>query len=132
MINPSKTSRIAAVGATASLLCAIHCMAFPLLVTILPAIGMGFALTGWFHKSLLYSSLIISTIGMCWGYRTHRQKHKFVIFITLIGAAYLYSYLAHQTHYPMRFLILGGVCLIWANLWNRSLCRNCSHCNRKS
>lgn len=68
----SQTADKAAIGL--SLICAIHCAAFPILVALLPAASMlGFD-DEWFHRVLLFFVLPLSSYALYSGMSRHGNR----------------------------------------------------------
>src|SRR4051812_1591080 len=65
--------RLSRWGTGLSLACGVHCLAMPLLIAIIPAIGFSFLVHGWFEVLMLVLSVVISSCGFCWGFKKHRK-----------------------------------------------------------
>lgn len=61
------------IGATASFLCALHCAALPLILSLLPAIGLGFLADHSFEHWFIAFATVLATTMMIRGYRRHRE-----------------------------------------------------------
>lgn len=135
-------------GATASVLCAVHCLAMPLLLTLLPAVGLSFLLDETLEKAFVIGAVLLAALNSCWGYRLHRKSRVF-IFI-LIGSALLliatfamdHQHLHHShdhhhghDHGPARpqdnawgltMLVCGAITLAIGHILNRIFCNKCT------
>jgi hypothetical protein len=121
-------------GVLASLVCAAHCATTPLIIGLLPLIGLEiFAdkLTEWIFVSVSFvlgvSSLIPSYL------RRHRRLKPLLAFaagVALILAARLNFEGALSSEIP--FVTLGALLLAGAHLLNRQLCRTCPVCPDES
>lgn len=61
-------------GIWASSLCAVHCLALPILIPLLPLIGASFFAQDWFERTILSLSMIVGFWALLSGfYRYHRQ-----------------------------------------------------------
>ncbi len=80
-------------GSTASVVCAIHCALLPILIAVLPALGLG----------------VLAWAGIEWA---------FVCFATLLGLFSLWlGYKRHRVYRALAFLI-PGLILVWLGvLW---------------
>ncbi len=80
-------------GSTASVVCAIHCALLPVLIAVLPALGLG----------------ALAWAGIEWA---------FVCFATLLGLFSLWTgYKRHRVYRALAFLI-PGLALVWLGvLW---------------
>lgn len=116
--------KVGKAGNFISIACAIHCMLVPLLFVLLPVIGAGFVLSGWFEFTILGVAIGISLFSLCWGFRVHRKTRVFA----LLAVAICFFFLAEYADSHVVFSILGGASLIAANYTNSKLCRSCSTC----
>lgn len=142
------------IGATASTLCAIHCLAMPLLIVTLPALGLGFLLNESLERGFVIVSVILAVANTCWGFRVHKKTR--VIWFSTIGAVFLllatfgHSHSSHSDHihhghdhahhhhhheerpqsqWATLAMLLGGAAFITsAHLLNRRFCKSCDHC----
>lgn len=60
-------------GACLSFACAVHCMAMPLLITILPLIGLGFLANERAELILITGAIGLAIGSLVWGVRHHRS-----------------------------------------------------------
>lgn len=114
-------------GATVSLACAIQCSLFPLLVGILPFLGMGFLLGDGLEQVLLVTSLVLAVSSFGLGFRAHR---RFYIFVFLFSATVLIlvGRLGVDPRYEVPLVVLATLVLGAGHLLNRRLCRLCAMC----
>lgn len=123
-----KTERWDKIGLFLSTLCAIHCLATPLLVLALPVLGEVFH-EEWVH---ILMALFVVPVGLYafWsGYKHHRQAKVLglgIVGLLLVGGA---SVMPHELHHEVVealgydvFTIGGSVLLIVAHLLNRRAC----------
>lgn len=61
------------VGATASFLCALHCAALPFVLTVLPALGLGFLGDHRFERVFIAFASVLALTTLVRGYRRHRM-----------------------------------------------------------
>ena len=88
------------VGAFLSLACAIHCIAIPILVVILPLAGLSFFLSQTVEKIFVIASITLAAFNLCWGYTIHREVRVLLMFVA--AAAMLISgifILPHEHHF---------------------------------
>ena len=102
-------------------------MAAPLLMTVLPIIGLGFILAESTELVMVASAGGIAIGSLTWGFRHHRKRR---IFLMLGGALMLIiiARLGVSENAEVIFTVLGGLLLMGAHLVNRHLCRTCQHC----
>jgi hypothetical protein len=141
------------VGVFASLLCAVHCIAMPLLLTVMPLLGLSFFLDSGFEKGFVIVFIVIAILNTCWGYKDHK-KHS-VLVLSLVGSTLLiisnffYSHShghahhdhSHHGHGHMHeavrpqdssenliLLIVGALMLAGGHILNGYFCKKCSSC----
>ena len=115
------------IGACLSFACAIHCMAAPLLITVLPLIGLGFILAESAELVIIVAAGGLAVGSLTWGYQHHRKWRVFLI----LGGALMLIFIARlgvSENAEVIFMVLGGLLLAGAHLVNRHLCRTCQHC----
>lgn len=113
--------RLDRAGATASLLCAIHCLLAPLLAATAAAGALLF-----FHRELetffVLSSLVIAAWSLGWGYRHHRKAAVPALYL-LAAASFLAAILPfgapHGGPLELPAMVLGGFSLAAGHLLNR-------------
>lgn len=64
MKSTRHSSRLDNIGMTASVLCAIHCAIVPMLITVLPLIGLGFLANPLFEWSMILFALIVGVYAI--------------------------------------------------------------------
>ncbi|MEM6642639.1 MAG: MerC domain-containing protein [Bacteroidota bacterium] len=72
------------IGFTASMLCALHCAALPLLLTLGPLAGLQFLDNPWIEYTIIIISLIIATSSLLSSYREHHRK-PLALMIAILG-----------------------------------------------
>jgi hypothetical protein len=80
------------VGATASLLCAIHCAALPFVIAVLPALGLSFLADHKFERIFIACASMLALAALIRGYYRHRVPSALV-------------------------LALPGLALLWVGVW---------------
>ena len=115
------------VGTCISLTCAVHCMALPLIITILPFMGLGFLAGGTFEFGMIFFSLTLATMSLCWGTRIHGNR-QILLFIL---AALIFFLTGHsiESHWHWIFMAVGGTSLAFGHILNNRLCRSCPDCS---
>ena len=139
-------------GFSLSMLCAIHCLFFPILFIVLPLLGMSIFLNATAEKFFVIGSVAMAAFSLFWGFRIH--KNKTALFVYLAGAIMLLTATffmkhnhAHSDHheetehvgaleeheeshpqnnpYSLVLLVLGGVGIASSHLLNKKLCKSC-------
>jgi hypothetical protein len=114
-------NRLDRAGATASLLCAIHCLLAPFLAATAAAGALIF-----FHRELeaffVLSSLLVGAWSLGWGYRHHKKALVPALFV-LAAAAFSVALLpGHGVVHggaELAGMITGGLALAAGHLLNR-------------
>lgn len=104
-----------------SSLCLMHCLAPPLVLLLLPAVGLGFALPDSFHIWMLLTAIPISILALRFGHRHHR---RILPAITASTGLCLLSYGAifvATAKLELVVTLAGALCLAGAHYWNASL-----------
>lgn len=117
-------------GATASLACAVHCALMPLVVTLLPLVGLGFLADERMEWGLLGLSALLGSSSLALGYREHRKRQALLI-LSLGLTALVTGRLLEESHFETAGVIgvvLGGCTVAAAHFLNRHLCRTCRTC----
>jgi hypothetical protein len=118
------------VGATASTLCAIHCALMPIVITILPLIGLGFLADERLEWMLVATSAAMGISSVCLGHREHKQKRAAAMLC--LGLSLLaVGRLAEERklgRYSVVIVVLGGLTVASAHIINRRLCMSCRSC----
>ncbi len=116
------------IGATGSMLCAVHCAALPLVLALMPALGAGLAGAGFeigfiiFASAMALSSLIL-------GYRRHRAWRALLLLVPgliSLWSAVLIGPLHHNVIGHAVAMAIGGSLIATAHLLNLRL----SHTSR--
>lgn len=110
--------RLDRAGATASFLCAIHCLLAPVLAATAAAGALLF-----FHRELealfVYSSLALGAWSLGWGFLHHRKATVLVLYV-LAAAGFLTAiYWVHGTPAELPAMVSGGLLLAAGHLLNR-------------
>ncbi len=107
-------------GSAAAIICAIHCMAFPILLSIGLVTTTGHNHT--FDLVFLGSGLIIALYVLIKDYRTKHRSAKPII-IAFVG--FISLYIGVQSHGSLFWLsVIGGVMITFAHYtnWKLSSC----------
>lgn len=69
------------VGATASLLCAVHCALLPFVLALLPLIGLGFLAGHTFERVFVACAAALATASIIAAYRRHRRPQALMLMV---------------------------------------------------
>ena len=114
-------------GAGLSLACALHCLATPVLVSLVPMVGLSVLAGESAETVLLIGSLALAGASLCWGWRVHGQVRLWVLFgaaALLIAAGRLWVEDAAE----IVFVSGGAGVLATGHVLNRRWCAACLRC----
>ena len=114
-------------GTTVSIACAIQCTLFPLLISVLPLVGLGFLAGDGVEQGFIITSVVLAVSGFSWGFRHHRRFYIFlflVLGLTLIFAGRIWV----ANGFEIPFVVSGTLVLAAGHLLNRRLCQLCVVC----
>ncbi|MEK2645329.1 MerC domain-containing protein [Bdellovibrio sp. BCCA] len=120
----AQTDRWDKLGIFLSSLCAIHCLATPLLVLALPVLG-DFFHQGWVHISMAIFVIPVGIFAFWSGYKHHRQTKVFalgVLGLLMVGGASVAPHSWVEFFEYDIVTIFGGLFLVTAHVLNRRAC----------
>lgn len=107
-------------GVIVSAACVVHCVALPIALALLPAVGLTFLAEGAFHQVLALLVLLVAGLAFIPGYRVHGKRA--IVGMGAIGTALLAgaAYAPGLGLLPESLLTaLGGSALVVAHVLNR-------------
>lgn len=111
-------------GATGSLLCAIHCALTPVLLAALPALGLSLWFGDGVERTLVVFVTLLGLASLGWSYRRHRTLRAFGLLVPGLAALWaglLYAPL-HESVVPHAVaMTFGGTLVGVAHLLNLRL-----------
>ncbi|MCY4552888.1 MAG: MerC domain-containing protein [Candidatus Poribacteria bacterium] len=114
-------------GACLSVACAIHCLAMPLLVAVLPLIGLSFLANERAELVLISGAIALAIGSLAGGVRHHRRwRALLILIVALVFIATART--AVEGIFEVVFYSTGGILLASAHLVNRHLCKTCPTC----
>ena len=116
-------------GAAASFLCAIHCIALPFVLAALPLMGLGFLAGHTFERIFVSFAAALALFSLINGYRRHRRPQS----LALAGAGLLllvfgvtlaesFSLALHST-----LVAIGGLLVAAGHFVNLRIDRHAGH-----
>jgi len=72
-------------GAFLGLLCAIHCLVVPLLLGVLPAVGLGFIAEHEFDLTIIGIAFVFAGLAARSGYRAHGDRRVVIGFVAAVS-----------------------------------------------
>ncbi|QIL21206.1 MerC domain-containing protein [Thermomonas sp. HDW16] len=111
-------------GATGSLLCALHCALLPLLIALLPTLGLGGVLDERFEQAFVLFATLVGGYSVLSGYQRHRLWQALALMLPgllILWLGVLYRPL-HESVWPHALVMtLGGTLVGLAHLANLKL-----------
>jgi len=125
MTNPlPRRSLLDRVGATGSLVCAVHCALLPLLIAALPSLGVAAWLGEGFERVFVVFATLLGLFSVVWGYRRHRAVRALGLLLPGLAVLWLgnlYAPLHHALLPHAIAMTLGGTLVGLAHLANLRL-----------
>lgn len=108
------------VGFTASLLCAVHCALLPLVLALLPALGLGIG--GWIDldQAFVVFATLLGVTTLALGYRRHRAFRAWALLLPGLLLVWAGAFTVLHTHSVFHAAVMttGGLLLAAAHLVN--------------
>jgi hypothetical protein len=111
-------------GATGSLVCAVHCAVLPLLIALLPALGLSGWLGEGFERIFVVFASLLGVFSLASGYRRHRVLRALGMLLTglvVLWVAVLYAPLHHSVIPHAVAMTFGGTLVGLAHVLNLRL-----------
>ncbi|HZP67330.1 MAG TPA: MerC domain-containing protein [Rudaea sp.] len=112
------------VGATASLLCALHCAALPFVLSTLPALGLGFLADHLFERVFIACASGLALATLIGGYRRHHDARALRLLVPGLLLLWTGGFLLDGTGSTVAHAVLvalGGACLALSHVTNLRL-----------
>ena len=124
-MSPTATRRLLdRIGATGSIVCAIHCALLPLAIAVLPSLGIAVWLGDGFEQAFVLFATLLGLFSVVWGYRRHgaiRALGLLVPGLAALWAGVLYAPLHHALVPHAVAMTLGGTLVGLAHVANLRL-----------
>jgi hypothetical protein len=112
------------IGALGSLACAVHCAALPLLIAVLPSLGIAVWFGDGFEMGFVIFATLLGSFSVISGYRRHHAMRALSLLIpglSLLWVGVLYAPLHHALVPHAITMTCGGVLVGLAHLTNLRL-----------
>ncbi len=106
-------------GITASLACAIHCAAMPLVIGYLPALGLTWMLGEGFHQGMAVVCIVIALAAFVPGWRKHRRPSPVMFGMTGLALIMMAAFMMEPCCPPAQAATPGG---------DAAVCQHCDSC----
>lgn len=112
------------IGATGSLVCAVHCAFLPLLIALLPSLGIATWLGDDFERGFVIFATLFGLAILAWSYRRHRTLRALVLLVPGLAALWA-GILVEPLHHALLphalVMTFGGTMVGLAHLANLRL-----------
>lgn len=125
MLHKTLSERADHIGMTASIICAVHCAAVPVLLTTLPLAGLGFLGRPWFEWGMIILALLIGGWAIGRGFLLTHHK---LLPVVLLFAGFIVIISGHIYLRGWREAVivpLGGVLIAAAHFFNNKYAGSC-------
>jgi hypothetical protein len=119
------------VGMWASLACTLHCAALPLLLAVVPALGLNRAAMVDADQAFTIFATVLGISTLAFGYRRHRVTRAWWLLLPGLALVWINTYTALHSHggAHLTMMVSGGLLIAAAHLLNtRLLRRNVAPC----
>ena len=124
-MSPTATRRLLdRIGATGSIVCALHCALLPVVIAVLPSLGIAAWLGDGFEQAFVLFATLLGLFSVVWGYRRHgaiRALGLLVPGLAVLWAGVLYAPLHHALVPHAVAMTLGGTLVGLAHVANLRL-----------
>lgn len=115
--SPALPSPLDRLGVALSGLCLVHCLALPVLISLMPALSFWLPTTSWMHPVLIAVALPVTGTALWAGYRRHGQPAPPLLgamglLLLILGA------LAATQALDSGLTVTGGLAIALAHLRN--------------
>lgn len=115
------------VGIAITSLCAIHCIMLPVLLPLLPLMGLSAVHNHAFERIILLITMVLGFVTLFAGF--HRYHRKLYPFYSLFLGGFIYWQKdALGPEYEHFVLIVGASFVVLAHVLNLRLCNQCNSC----
>ena len=107
-------------GATASLLCAVHCALLPFVLALLPLIGLEFLAGHTFERVFVACAAALASASILTAYRRHRQPHALILMLPGVALLLFGVAVNLDVHVVLHTVavVCGGVLVASAHVTN--------------
>lgn len=117
------------IGATASLLCAIHCALLPFVLALLPLIGLEFLAGHAFERIFVAGAAVLASVSILTAYRRHHRPQPLLLMVPGVALLVFGVAVNLDVHVALHTIavVCGGVLVAGAHVANLVLAHR-SHC----
>ncbi len=123
----SKAVSMDTLGIVASTVCLIHCASMPILITILPMIGLEFLQGHTAHRVLAFFVVAFALLAIIPGYLQHHKPPILLSMIAGVGIVLFATFGSGNLFpdsYELPLITAGNLIVVFTHLRNRRLCKH--------
>ena len=123
-MNPRMHALLDRLGATGSLLCAIHCALLPILIAALPSLGVSALVAPGLEAGFVLFASLFGLSVLVWSYRRHRAMRALALLVPgllVLWVGVLYPPLHHSVVPHAVVMTFGGTLVGLAHVANLRL-----------
>ncbi|MBQ4862526.1 MerC domain-containing protein [Pseudoalteromonas sp. MMG013] len=108
-----------------SMLCIAHCIFLPLLLVLVPSVGLGFLANETVHQYLVCGALVISFVALSIGCKRHNAWHVLIVGLTGLSCLVFAVVFGHDVLGEMMervVTLIGSGLIIACHIRNYRLC----------
>ena len=130
--NLVSTGVLDRIGVYASVACFLHCLATPIILSLLAVYAHFLPSEEHTHRVLAIFITVVGAVAILAGYRRHRRP--VVLLLLSAGLALIFAGAFYGDRLPSHWMevlvtLSGSCCLIAAHRKNHTFCRSCSNCS---
>lgn len=122
--NNTKIDRL---GMWLTSVCALHCLALPILIPLAPLVASSFVASAWFERTILSFSILVGFAALFVGFHQYHRQLYPLYSLTLGGLIYWNKHMFGEQYEPFT-IAAGAALIILAHLANLRLCKKCKTC----
>jgi hypothetical protein len=117
-------------GATASFVCAIHCLAMPFVIGVLPILGLSFLADERVEWALIGFTVCVGLFSLLPSYfRIHKKWHPLAMFgLGFAAILFVKVVFEESSRAETPGMVFGALMIAASNFANRRLCHTCPSC----
>lgn len=124
MSIPHRRRLLDRLGAYGSMACAAHCALLPVVIALLPSLGLASLASDTFERGFVVFATLLGLFSVVWGYRRHRAVRALGLLVpglALLWTGALYPPLHESLLLHAAAMTVGGTLVALAHLANLRL-----------
>lgn len=119
------------VGVWASLACALHCALLPVVILLLPTLGLGLVGGLDVDQVFVVFATLLGVVTLTLGYRRHRDASAWALLLAGLVLVWISTFTSLHTHslWHTGMMVVGGLLIAAAHLANIRLTALFGSCN---